>query len=81
MVSINEIVETVDTVHTRLENLIVQESSEDLQSSGVRLIEGPLELLTGLVEVELQEGAETGGEAREETQPVCVGEERAGEGH
>ena len=67
MVSINEIVETVDPVHTRLENLIVQESSEDLQSSGVRLIEGPLELLTGLVDVELQEGAETSCEARKET--------------
>ena len=81
MVSFNEIVKTVDAVHTRPDSLVVRELSEDLQGSGVRLIEGPLVLLARLVEVELQEGFETGGEAREDTKPVSVGEERTGERH
>ena len=36
----------------------------------IQLIKGPLVLLARLIMVELQEGFETGGEAREET-PAC----------
>ena len=76
MVCSNEIVKTVDIVHTRLENLIIYKCFEDLQSSGVWLIERPLVLLTGLVDVELEEGGETGGQTRQNSQSVSVGEKR-----
>ena len=79
LVRSNELVKTVDSGHTRLENLIIQKCSEDPQCSGVWLVESPLVLLAVLVDVELEEGGETGGQTRQNSQSISVGEKGAGE--